>query len=95
MYCQNLHRTTQVRVCPSTLQVTVVVPDDTALTTPSEEIVATEESLILQAGVPEAPVTLMVKVSPFFVREKSVRLRESVPEEAEVSEEPEEPEGVG
>jgi hypothetical protein len=85
----------QVRVCPSTLQVTVVVPDDTALMTPSEEIVATEESLMLQEGVPEAPVTLIVKVSPFFVKEKSVRLRESVPVEVEGPEESEEPEGVG
>ena len=47
-----------LRVWPSTVAVTVVVPLDTAVTVPSPEMVATEESPMLQVGVELVPLTL-------------------------------------
>ena len=47
------------RVWPSTLQVMVVVPLPTGLTTPSAEMVATEVLPMLQVGEEEVPLTFI------------------------------------
>ena len=70
----------QVRVCPSTVQVRVVLPSPTAVTVPSEETVATEVSPMLQDGAEEVPETFIRKVSPDRWRVKSVRFRLREPE---------------
>ena len=67
-----------VRVWPSTVAVTVVVPLDTAVTVPSPEMVATEELPMLQVGLELVPFTLSCQLAPALSRVKSVRLRDRV-----------------
>ena len=50
-----LHRTIQVRVWPSTVQVTVVLPCPTPVTVPSPEMVATLVSSMAHTGLEEVP----------------------------------------
>ena len=64
-----------LRVWPSTVAVTVVVPLDTAVTVPSPEMVATEESEMLQVGLELVPLTLSCHLAPASLSVKSVRLR--------------------
>jgi len=86
-----LQRTIQVKVCPSTVHVMVVVPLPTAVTLPSEPIVATEVLPMLQEGVELVPLTFMVKVCPADSSVKSSRfserepLEELLPEELEAA----------
>ena len=69
-----------LRVWPSTVAVTVVVPLDTAVTVPSPEMVATEESEMLQVGLELVPLTLSCHFAPASLSVKSVRLRDRVVE---------------
>ena len=69
-----------LRVWPSTVAVTVVVPLDTAVTVPSPEMVATEESEMLQVGLELVPLTLSCHLAPASLSVKSVRLRYRVVE---------------
>ena len=65
MFCSyQEQRTMHLRVWPSTVAVTVVVPLDTAVTVPSPEIVATEESEMLQVGLELVPLTLSCHLAP-------------------------------
>ena len=56
-----MQRTIQVRVCPSTVQVMVVVPEPAGRTTPSAEMVATALLPMLHTGVEEVPLTFTWK----------------------------------
>ena len=69
-----------LRVWPSTVAMTVVVPLDTAVTVPSPEMVATEESEMLQVGLELVPLTLSCHLAPASFSVKSVRLRDRVVE---------------
>ena len=51
-----------VRVCPSTVQVRVVLPRPTRVTKPVELTVATEVSAMLHVGVEVVPLTSIWKV---------------------------------
>ena len=65
------------RVCPSTVQVMVVVPFPAGRTTPSPEMVATLELPMLQVGVEEVPLTRMgTEASSILLKVKSVWFRE-------------------
>ena len=77
MYAQKLQRTMHFRVCPSTLQVMVVVPRPTGRTTPSAEMVATEVSTMLQLGAEEVPFTFIYTAGSLLLEKvKSVLFRE-------------------
>lgn len=72
-----MHRTIQVSVWPSTVQVILVVPRPTGLTTPSAEMEATEVFPMLQVGVESVPMTRMgTGVSFKLLKVKSVLFRE-------------------
>ena len=61
---QKLHRTMQVKVCPSTVAVTLQVPLLTAVTVPLPSTEATPELEVLHTGVLSVPETRKRKLSP-------------------------------
>ena len=79
------------RVCPSTVQVIVVLPGPTGFTTPSAEMVATAVLPMDQTGVELVPFTFICTEGLSLAEKvKSVLLRDRVPVEVDppVEEEP-------